>query len=438
MAYDIEFGCRALINVIVSRETRQRMAEGNIQKLPEKRLLEYINSLIDLGWVKEERGDKKDSDYVVYAFTEKGRRIYENPSELLNLSDAEQEHVSLLRRLDALKRDDSISMMPQTLMALSDLCLGNGRYDSALMYAMDLHKRAEELKSTFFVGEASILMGRVENARGELESSLKYFINATDAFNRIGEVSREADSLRYAGGVLLKMGDYKQAMMMFEQSKDKFFHIRHMMGVAKAKVNLGILHSLARDYYTAEKYWNNALEFFEALEDKEMQVKILNNLGAMLISTEKYDNAINYLKRAIIISREDKNKYSECIGVLNFAYASAKLGRYEIAKQAVDSISTALKEGFDAYLLAFNELVLAIYTAHRGTWNDAERRFLAAIRFASSSGNSVLISDCHREYGIALLQKNESNKADIEFKASNFASEGPLISELRKDLIHGA
>ncbi|MBX8633790.1 MAG: tetratricopeptide repeat protein [Candidatus Thermoplasmatota archaeon] len=437
MAYDIEFGCRALINVIVSRETRQRMAEGNIQKLPEKRLLEYINSLIDLGWVKEERGDKKDSDYVVYAFTEKGRRIYENPSELLNLSDAEQEHVSLLRRLDALKRDDSISMMPQTLMALSDLCLGNGRYDSALMYAMDLHKRAEELKSTFFVGEASILMGRVENARGELESSLKYFINATDAFNRIGEVSREADSLRYAGGVLLKMGDYKQAMMMFEQSKDKFFHIRHMMGVAKAKANLGILHSLTKNYDTAENYWKNALEFFEALEDKESQTKILNNLGAMLIMTKKYDEAVNYLRKAITISREDKNKYSECIGILNFAYANAKLGKYEIARQAVDSINNALKEGFDTYLLAYNELVMAIYTTYRGSWNEAEKRFLAAIRFATTSGNAELISECHEEYGRALMQKNERERAATEFTASVSVSESIAITELRKGLSNG-
>jgi hypothetical protein len=114
------------------------------------------------------------------------------------------------------------------------------------------------------------------------------------------------------------------------------------------------------------------------------------------------------------------------------------LGRYEIAKQAVDSIANALKEGFDAYLLAFNELVLAIYNTHRGTWNEAEKRFLAAIRFATTSGNSILISDCHREYGVALLQKNEAGKAEIEFITSSSASEGPSISELRKDLAHGA
>ena len=234
------------------------------------------------------------------------------------------------------------------------------------------------------------------------------------------------------------MGDYKQAMMMFEQSKDKFFHIRHMMGVAKAKVNLGILHSLAKEYDIAEKYWSNALEFFEALEDKEMQVKILNNLGAMLIMTEKYEDATNYLKKAIIISREDKNKYSECIGILNFAYANAKLGKYEIAKQAVETINTALREGFDSYLLAFNELVLAIYTTNRGNWNEAEKRFLAAIRFATTSGNAQLISECHKEYGLALMQKNDGQKAQVELITSIAVADGVPISDIRKGLSNGA
>lgn len=438
MAYDIEFGCRALINIIVSRETREKLPDKDLRKIPEKTLLEYINALIDLGWVKEQKGVPEDNDYVIYAFTEKGRKIYENPAEILNLSDTEQEHVSLLRRLDALKRDDSVSMMPQTLMALSDLCLGIGRYDSALIYAMELKKKAEELRSVFFKGESSILMGRIENARGNLETSLKYFISATDAFGKVGEVSREADSLRYAGSVLFKMGDYKRAMMMFEKSRERFFQIRNMLGVAKVKNNLGILYSLAKDYATAERYWLNTLEFFEALNDIEEQTRVLNNLGAMHIQTGRYGDAIPLLRKAIILARQGNNKYSECIGVLNFAYANSKIGNYEIAKKAVDSIQNVLKEGFDAYLLCYRDLINAIYLTHRGTWNEAEKLFLSAIRLANTSGNLELAGECHKEFGLALLSKNDNERAQQEIIASKNISCSIPGEEVKKGLSIGA
>ena len=237
-----------------------------------------------------------------------------------------------------------------------------------------------------------------------------------------------------AGGVLLKMGDYERSMMMFEQSRAKFFETRNMFGVAKAKANLGILCSIAKDYDAAEKYWLHALEFFEILEDKESVAKILTNLGAMMIETKKYEGAIGYLRKSILICREIKNKYSECVAALNFAYANAKLKNFEVARQAAESITDALREGFDAYLLCYNDLVLGMYNTARGPWADAEKRFLSAIRFASTSGNSSLLAECHEEYAKALMSRNENDKAQAEINASKSVLDSIPSKELRKAL----
>jgi tetratricopeptide (TPR) repeat protein len=221
MAFDLEFGCKNLVLLIVSRATADSLSKNDFNKLPEKERLEYVNQLVDLGWVKEQRPANAGSDYVIFAFSDKGRKIYENPVELLSLTDAEQEHISLLRKLDSLKNDDSVAMMPQVLLSLANACLGVGRYDSALMYAIELQRRAEAIKSTYFKAEAELMVGRVDNARGELESSLKSFMEGAVLFRKIGEVAREADCQRSAGGVLFKMGDYKKAMVLFEESKSK-------------------------------------------------------------------------------------------------------------------------------------------------------------------------------------------------------------------------
>ncbi len=438
MAYDIEYGCRALITLIVCRETREKLSSKDFSSLPEKQQLEYINALIDIGWIKEQKSGKPDGDYVIYAFTDKGRKIFENPAELLNLSDVEQEHVSLLRRLDSLRREDDVALMPQTLMALSNSCIGTGRYDSALMYAMDLQKRAAEMNSNYFRGESAFLLGKAENARGEPEASLKYYVEAVEIFEKVGETTREAESLRMAGGVLFKMGDYERSMMMFEQSREKFFETRNMMGVSKAKINLGILCSIAKDYDTAEKYWLHALEFFEILEDKETVAKILTNLGAMMIETRKYEGAIGYLRKSILFCREINDKYSECIAALNFAYANAKLKNFEVARQAAESVKDALREGFDSYLLCYNDLILGMYNTARGPWADAEKRFLSAIRFASTSGNSALLAECHEEYARALLTRNENDKALAEMNASKSIMDAIPSKELKRALSSGS
>ena len=418
MPFDLEFGCRNLISLVVSRSSAEELAKMDFASLPEKRQLELINHLVDLGWVQEQRPSEGGGDYVIYAFTEKGRKIYENPVELLNLTDTEQEHISLLRKLDSLKNDDSVALMPQILLSLANTCLSIGRYDSALMFVVELEKRAQSIKSTYFEAEAQLMMGQVDNARGELDSSLKAFMDGASLFRKVGEVAREADCLRSAGGVLLKMGDYKKAMVMFEDSKNRFMEIRHMLGVAKAKSNLAILHSIVKDYDTAEKYWNYSLDFFRALGDKESEGKILNNMGAMLILAGRLEDAANLLRQGILALRAAKDKYNECATVINFAYTQAKLGFYELARNSLTSVSAALKEGYDPYMLAMSELVMAMYYSYRGTWSDAERKFLSAIRLSNISGNAVVISACHSEYGRVLMERNQKEKGTSEIELS--------------------
>lgn len=433
MPFDLEFGCKNLVSLIVSRKTADSLTRNDFNKLPERERLDYINQLIDLGWVKEQR-PASGGEYVIYAFTDKGRKIYENPVELLSLTDAEQEHISLLRKLDSLKNDDSVALMPQVLLSLANACLGVGRYDSALMYSIELQKRAESMKSTYFKAEAELMVGRVDNARGELESSLTSYLEGADLFRKIGEVAREADCLRSAGGVLFKMGDYKRAMVMFEESKNKFLQIRHMLGVAKSKSNLAILYSIANDYDTAEKYWKYSLEFFQALGDKESEGKIYNNLGAMMLEAGRLEAASSYLRQGILACRAAKDKYSECAAVINFAYAQAKLGFFELSKNALESVSQVLREGYDTYMLALSELVMAMYHNNRGTWSESEKKFLSAIRLATNSGNSVVISACHAEYGNALLARNLKDKAVTEIELSKEINQKLSQSDIRKGL----
>ena len=158
----------------------------------------------------------------------------------------------------------------------------------------------------------------------------------------------------------------------------------------------------------------------------------------MKIDTKKYEDAIGYLRRSILLCREIKNKYSECVAALNFAYANAMLKNFEVAREAAESIKDALREGFDAYLLCYNDLVLGMYNTARGPWADAEKRFLSAIRFATTLGNPALLAKCHEEYAKALISRNENEKALAEINASKSVLDAIPSKELKKALSSGS
>jgi len=417
MPFDIEFGCSKLVNLIVCSKTAEELEEEGFSNLPESRRLQYINQLMDLGWIREQKSELS-SDYTIFAFSEKGRKIFENPAELLNLSDNEHEHITLLRRLDSLEREGAVSMMPQTILGLANICFGSGRFDSALLYAMKLLSIGEEMHSVFFMAEARLTISQIEGARGNADTALQSALEARELFRKIGEVSREADALKNSGWIIFKNGNYEKSREYYLEAKELYTSVRNMQGVAKCNINLATLSFIEGDFRKAEEYNKYALDFFHALGDRETEGKVLNNFGTMFAEMERYQDASEYFKKAVLTSRNAKNKYSECIAALNYAFSQIKLGNLEVAKQAVETVSKYVKDGFDSYLMAQHDLVLGIYSSRRDRWQVAEHLFLSAIRYANSTGNPSLIAQCHAEYGKALIERHEEEKAEEHTKIS--------------------
>jgi|GEM_PF-6422428 len=417
MPFDLEYGCRYLIRFIVSRKRAEELEESDFKNISEQELLTYINQLMDLGWVKEQKLKEKD-EFVIYAFTEKGRRMYENPNALMSLTDSEREHIMFLRKLDAARREEDLINIPPLLLSLAQCCLGVGRYDSALVYAVELQNLAERIKSLYFKAESLIMQSKIDNARGELDASIKSLSEGIRLFRELGEKNREAEALRLAGGILVKMGDFDNAMKHFEESLDRFAATNNSKGVAKVKTNMGILHAMSGDYDTAERYWEFALNFAESIKDYEWVGVILTNMGGIFELKKDYEKAAFYHRKAIEVTRKAKDKYTETLATLNLAFSQAKLGYFENTARLIEGITPVMKEGFDAYTLACYELIQGIYNTYRGSWEDARKHYEAAIRFANSSGNMELIAHCHEEYGLSLLERDKHEAAKEQLNQS--------------------
>lgn len=417
MRFDLEFGCRQLIKYIVSSRTAAELEENGFQNIPEEKLMSYINSLIDLGWVREENGLEGD-DFVVYAFTEKGRKIFENPVSLLSLTDTERDHVNLLKKLDAAKREDDIVTMPPLLLSLANACLGTGRYDSALVYAMELQNVATRIRSPYFKAESMIMQAKIDTARGDIESALKNYREGIKIFRELGETGREGDALRMAGGLLLKLGKLTEAKKCFEESLEKLSAVNNMSGALKARYNIALVSAIMGDFETAQEYWDYVRSVFESMHDYEAIGVFYNNLAGIYILRGDYERSSLNSARAAEAFRKARNRYFEVAALINLAFCQAKLGNFENTEKLLEEMTPAIKEGFDAYSLAWFELISGIYCTYRGSMSEAQKHFESAIRFANSSGNKELIATCHHEYGIALLERDRKSDAQQQLMMS--------------------
>jgi hypothetical protein len=81
---------------------------------------------------------------------------------------------------------------------------------------------------------------------------------------------------------------------------------------------------------------------------------------------------------------------------------------------------------------------MGMYNTARGPWIDAEKKFLSAIRFAATSGNTALLAECHDEFAKALLSRNENDRAQAEINTSKSVLNAISRDELKRALSTGS
>lgn len=89
--------------------------------------------------------------------------------------------------------------------------------------------------------------------------------------------------------------------------------------VVKAKINLGRLYFKFNEKDEALTNYLEALAIAEDSGQEEILNSIYNNLGVLYSENKFYDEAENYFKRALYISRKLKVSYQEIINIINIA-----------------------------------------------------------------------------------------------------------------------
>lgn len=126
------------------------------------------------------------------------------------------------------------------------------------------------------------------------------------------------------------------------RSKDADTHLEKALPIARTPsfyLSRGNNKLIASDYRAAISAYENALEKYKTMQDRQGEGDALCNLGDIYSLLGQYDKAIDYHTRALVISREIGNRQGERKALAGLGFIYDSLGQYD---KAIDYYTQAL------------------------------------------------------------------------------------------------
>ena len=149
----------------------------------------------------------------------------------------------------------------------------------------------------------------------------------------------QADSLMQQGIQQHQKGQFKAALLSWEQALQIYRQIGDRAGVGRALGNLGIAYDSLGDYQKAIDLFQQDLAIAKELGDRAGVGSTLNNLGNAYSDLGDYQKAIDFYRQNLAIAKElgDRAGVGTTLGNLGNAYRS--LGDYQ---KAIDLFQQSL------------------------------------------------------------------------------------------------
>lgn len=262
------------------------------------------------------------------------------------MGNAEHSEKYFLEAIQLSSERENIVQLGDSHNRLGLLYRGIGRYEEAL----ESYKKSLDFKLQ--VGNENSAAGTLNNmgalyrAMGEKEKAYNSFIQSIEIRKRIGEEERAAAAYLNLGNWMASEAEYDKAIELYENYYLIVSIQKDTSAMASVTNNMGNIFNSKGDLDQAlERYMkgDSLLKAFGRKDDLEATIN--TNIGIILSKTGKPEQAIDFYKRAWIISEEYDDK--EGIGTVfqNIGHAFENLNEpdsslhyYELAIEVFEPL----------------------------------------------------------------------------------------------------
>jgi|GEM_PF-2740865 len=171
--------------------------------------------------------------------------------------------------------------------------------------------------------------------------------------SRISENPKNlATSINLRGLAAMRMSQFKEALLFFEDSKSIREGLDDSSGVGQVLINMGIVFRTISLYDQSIEQFEKAIPFFEKTYNKSGLALAYDNLGTTFVKMSKFSEAIEHFQSALQISQETNDKIGIGVTYLNIGLVYEKSKNYKKALEYFDLSLKYFQENNDNHHIA--------------------------------------------------------------------------------------
>ena len=173
--------------------------------------------------------------------------------------------------------------------------------------------------------------------RGDFEQAALSWTEASQLYERGGDIRRQSEALVYLSQANQALGRYKEAGKNLDVALSLAEKAGDRTQVASVLGALGNLYIATGPEDAALKNLTEGLRIAKELNNQDLSATILNNLGNLLTSQKKYAEAIAAYNESATLAKSRNNRVLAGKALINAATASMQNKQYKEAKALLDN-----------------------------------------------------------------------------------------------------
>jgi len=203
--------------------------------------------------------------------------------------------------------------------------------DTAYLLATTLFEYSEQHNYIPANAQGLYIQGVSLHLRGNYREALVYYNNASNLFKEIEDQEGIASCLNATGLIYLYKNNYTKALNFFSKSLKIQDKIGNLRGVASSLNNIGYIYHNQGDYPYALDYYSQSLEIREKIGDQQGIPTSHFNIGETFHAQNDYLKAQEYYSRSLKLFKEIGNQQGIASVLNSFGILYHDQGDYENA-----------------------------------------------------------------------------------------------------------
>lgn len=209
-----------------------------------------------------------------------------------------------------------------------------GLTDSSLFYNLRSVEICRQIKDSGYLAKTLFNTGTSYRVMGKLEKALEYYLEGQKLFGLINAPANQAVVLDLLNVLYCDLHQYQKALQYGQLSVKK----SRSLGITDGRLglqlsNLGNTYSFLGQYTQAKRYYLEALQIGEKVNDQNILGSNLPNLGDVYLHSGEYDKLKDVYERALVINKKLESNEGIIVSLKGLAIYYQLKGSLDKAKE---------------------------------------------------------------------------------------------------------